>query len=463
MADIDASITISTRNDNLQATVDFSPHEGFGKPLTVEDVLSRLSEAGISAGIHMDNIRTMCASTRPLKGVVVAVAIKPGVGDNGRIEPYVSMRKRAQAREREDGSVDYHDLGEIISVSRGQKLYRRIPPTLGKPGYDVMGNEISGLLGKDIRIVLGNGTEFDAQDADLVIASMEGELILKNGLYHISELHEVKGDVDYSTGNIKFKGSVKIGGTVRSGFTVEAGGSIRINGSVEDATVIGGNDVTVLGGFAGTGQGVVKAGRDAFLKFVENQRVDAERDIILREVSYHSRLRAGHSIIAREGKGTIVGGRAEANFSIEALRFGSSACVPTVIKTGIDPALAERLKNLDGEIAMTGESQEKLEQNILFLYKMKFEHGQLPPYKAALLEKLEAARKNIPEKLELLSSDKEELLNNKESIDKAFASADIAVYPKVRVYVGHQFLAVEDTMSASTFKIFEGEVIRLSK
>jgi hypothetical protein len=62
-----------------------------------------------------------------------------------------------------------------------------------------------------------------------------------------------------------------------------------------------------------------------------------------------------------------------------------------------------------------------------------------------------------------LSSDKEELLNNKESFDKAFASADIAVYPKVRVYVGHQFFAVEDTMGPSTFKIFEGEVTPLSK
>jgi hypothetical protein len=463
MADVDASITISIKDNNLKVTADFSPHEGSGRSLTVEDVLSRLSEIGVRNGILYENIRTMCASTRPLKDMVIAEAVVPGMGENARIESYVTVNKRAKVREREDGSVDYHDLGEIVSVYKGQKLYRRLPPTLGKPGCDVMGNKISGLPGKDIRVVLGNGTAFDELDTDLVIASIDGELILRSGVLHVSELHEVHDDVDFSTGNIKYKGSIRISGTVRAGFTVEAGGNIQVNGNIEDATVIGGNDVTVMGGFAGTGQGIVKAGRDVFIKFVENQRVEAGRDIILTGVSYHAQLRAGRSIVARGGKGTIVGGQAEAKYSVEASRFGSTACVPTLIKMGINPALAERLKGIDEEIARTNETFDKFEQSIVFLYKMKIDNGQLPQDKAALLDKLEAAKKGIPEKLERLNSEKRKLLRDQKDVVKAFVSADIAVYPKVRIYVGNQFLSVEDTLGPSIFKMFEGEVIWLAK
>lgn len=463
MTDADASVTISKANNNLKATSDFHPHEGSGKPLTVEEIVSRLSEAGITTGLLMDNIRRMCASTRPLKGIVVAKAVKPGAGENARIETYVSVSGRNRAQEREDGSVDFHDLGEISSVDKGRKLYRRIPPAVGKPGYDVMGNEISGLPGKDIRVVLGNGMAFDEQDPNLVIASIEGELILKNGVLHISEFHAVKGDVDFSTGNIKFKGSIRIGGAVRAGFSVEAGGNIQINGNIEDATVISGNDITVSGGFAGTGQGRVKAGRDVFLKFVENQRVDAGRDIIISGVSYHAQLCAGRSVIARGGKGTIIGGLAEAGHSIEASRFGSVACVPTVIKVGVDPVLAERLKDIEEDIAKTMKSHDKLEQSIVFLQKMKIERGQLPPDKAALLEKLESARKVIPEKLEQLADQRGKLFSGREGVEKAFASADVAVYPKVRVCIENQFLPVEDTLGPSKFKTFEGKVIRLSR
>ncbi len=463
MADVDATITISIAANSLKATADFTPAEGEGKHISVEEAMRIIADSGVVAGVSEDNVRTLCASTRPLRSVIIAEAIRPGIGENARIEPYVNISKRAAAKERDDGSVDYHDLGEITSVGKDQQLYRRIPPQFGNPGTDVCGRDIPGLPGKDIRIVLGNGTVIDENDPDLVVSTLEGEIILKNGVLHISELHEVKGDVDFSTGNVVFKGSVKINGTVRAGFSVEAGGSIQINGNVEDATVIGGTDVTILGGLVGNGQGFVKAGRDVFLKFVENQHVDAERDIFLNGVAYHAHLRAGRSIIAKGGKGTIVGGEASAKYSVDASRFGSVACVPTIIKTGIDPALAERLKALDDDIAQTRETSEKIEQSIIFVYKIKIDKGQLPPDKAALLEKLETARKGLPEKLEQLQEQRSHIMNDQESIEKAYASADIGVFPKVRVYIGNQFITVEDTLGPSSFRMFEGDVIRLSK
>lgn len=464
MPDIDAGIKIHVSDNGHKATADYTPAEGMGIHLTVSGVSEKLAEMGITTGIKEDSIRHLCESSRPLKGYLLAEAIAPGVGENARIEQYVSISKRSRAKERDDGGVDFRDLGEITSVARGQKLFRRIPPTRGTPGRDIRGAEIPGILGKDIRVVIGEGTAFDETDPDVVISTAEGELLMRNGVLHISEIHEVKGDVDYSTGNVKFLGSVRIGGTVRSGFSCEAGGSVQINGNVEDATVIAGADVTVMGGFAGTGQGLIKTGRDVFLKFIENQRVESGRDIVLNGIAYHACLSAGRSVIVKGAKSTIVGGGTVAKHSVEATRFGSVACVPTVIKIGVDPTLAERLKLLDEEIAQTRESAAKLEQSVVFLYKQKIErNGQLPEEKAALLEKLELIRKDIPEKLERLTAQKEKLLGEQESVEKAFASADAGVFPKVKVFIGNQWIANEDTLGPSVFRLFEGNVIRLSK
>ncbi len=464
MADIDAAIEIHTTSANLRATADYTPSEGAGELLTVGTVLEKLSELGITHGIQMDAIKYVCESTRSLKAVVIAEAVAPGVGENARIEQYVSISKRSKAVEREDGSVDYRDLGEITSVSKGQNLFRRIPPTVGAPGIDITGTEIPGLLGKDIKVIPGNGTAFDESDPDLVVAVAEGELIFKGGVLHVSEIHDVKGDVDYSSGNLKFLGSIRIKGSVKAGFTVEAGGSVQVNGNVEDATIIAGSDITVMGGFAGTGQGLIQASRDVFIKFVENQRVEAGRDIILNGISYHSILRAGRSILAKCSNGTIVGGTAEAKFAVEACRFGSVACVPTTIRVGIDPTLAERMKAIDEEIAQTQESHDKLEQSVIYLYKMKIDRGgQLPPDKAALLQKLELVRKGIPDRLERLKEQKQSLLQEQENVEKASAQADASVFPKVRVYIGNQWVGNEDTLGPSVYRIFEGDIIRLSK
>lgn len=464
MPDIDAKISIHLASNNQRATADYFPPEGEGKRLTAEDIRSRLSELEITHGIKDDAIEYICESSRPLKAFLLAEAVLPTAGENARFEQYISISKRKKAAEKENGSVDFRDLGEITSVSAGQQLFRRIPPTIGSPGIDIKGSEIPGLPGKDFTLVPGRGTRIDENDTDLVVSEIEGELIFKDGVLLVTEIHTVNGDIDFSTGNLQFKGSVKISGSVCSGFSIEAGGSVQINGNVEDATVISTVDVTILGGFAGTGQGKIKAGRDVFLKFTENQHVEAGRDIILTGISYHATLRAGRSILVKGAKGAIVGGQSEAKYSIEAVRFGSSACVPTVIKTGIDPMLAERLKNIDEELAQTKAAHEKLEQSIIFIYKIKIDrNGQLPPDKQALLEKLEAARKAIPGKMDSLTAQKESLLRDQENISNAYITADLGVFPKVRVFIGNQWIAIEDNLGPSTFRMFEGEIIRISK
>jgi len=461
---LDAKIEFRVSDNKMKVVANYVPARGTGKDVSVDEALAQLESMGVTTGILRDRIALLCGSDRPMRNVVVAEGIPPQKGEKARIISYFEINKRRRAVEREDGSVDFHDLGEIASAKAGQELYRKVPPTTGEPGKDVFGNEIPGLPGKDLRIVLGRGTELDKDDPNLVRASYDGEIIVNKGIVQISKVHKVDGDVDFSTGNVKFSGSVKIKGTVKSGFKVEAEGDIEIGGNVENAEIIGINDVIIHGGFTGNGDGRVSAGRDVILKFVENQKIEAERDIIISGPSYHAHLKAGRSILSQGAQSVIVGGESEAKISIEARKLGSEAGAKTVLRVGVDPKLFDMLKQVEDEISMTKESQEKIEKSVVFLYRQKIDNnGVLPPDKQKLLDELEKTKDNLPLKLKMLEEKKERLLSEQEELGNAYISADVGVYPKVRIYFGQQWMSVDDTLGPSTFKLVKGEIARISK
>ncbi len=57
---------------------------------------------------------------------------------------------------------------------------------------------------------------------------MEGKPCVKSNIFYVYQVHEVKGDVDISTGNITFVGDVVVQGSVKEGMKVEAGNSVEI-------------------------------------------------------------------------------------------------------------------------------------------------------------------------------------------------------------------------------------------
>ncbi|MBN1293414.1 MAG: DUF342 domain-containing protein [Candidatus Latescibacteria bacterium] len=464
MPNVDASVKFKVTDKNFKVVASYTPYYGEGNELTVDDVLRQLESLKVTHGIKHDIIKNMCESNRPLPSVIIAEGTKPQLGEKARIETLTEIKRESKVVEDKDGKIDFKNLGDISSAVVGQELYRKIPPTIGATGIDVYGNVIPGLPGKDLKLVTGYGTIVDENDPNLVRAKIAGEIQIIKGVLQISDIHYVKGDVNYESGNIKFNGNVKIDGAVMSGFKIEADGSIEIRGNVEDADVIAGNDVIIAGGCAGSGHGMIQAGRDVYVKFVENQTIKADRDIFINGDSYHANLVAGRSISAKGKKSVIVGGQAEAKISVSASQLGSVACTPTVIKVGIDPKFAERLRVIEEEIKNSKESFEKLEKSIVFLYKLKIDNkGQLPPEKDALLIKLETAKKTLPEKISTFEKLKEELLEEQKDIEKAFTMAHVGVYPKVKVYIGNQWITIDDNLGPSQFRIVDGDVVRLSK
>ncbi|MFC1552932.1 FapA family protein, partial [Candidatus Latescibacterota bacterium] len=238
-----------------------------------------------------------------------------------------------------------------------------------------------------------------------------------------------------------------------------------IIGNVEDAKIVSGSDVIVHGGCAGSGEGYIIAQRDVIVKFVENQHIEAKRDIIINGESFHATLQAGRSLSVKGKKGAIVGGVCEVKASLETDYLGSVACPPTIIKLGVDPKLIEKLNFYDSETEKSEGSLEKIEKSVLFLYRQKVDApgGILPQEKQALLDKLEVAKKALPDKLEKLNAEKIKLLKEQKELDKVFAIANTAVFPKVQVYIGNQYITIDDNLGPSRFQLIGSEVTRTSK
>ena len=120
-------------------------------------------------------------------------------------------------------------------------------------------------------------------------------------------MYEIRGDVDFSSGNINFIGDVTISGGVTSGFEVKAGGDIEVDGVVESARVESGGNITLHKGIAGAEKGMIQADGAITARFIENARVMAGGDVTVSDAIIQSIVWSGASVRCEGKRGTIVG------------------------------------------------------------------------------------------------------------------------------------------------------------
>lgn len=228
---------------------------------TEQMLLYALARNRIVFGIKEDAIIDFVANAKYDTDLVVAEALPPESGIDGKIEIEVNMDPDATPKVDEFGKSDYRDIKSFVMVKKGQVLAKRYPPKEGKPGKSVYGEEIKSQIGKDVSLPGGKNTEI-SKDGQWLSASKEGIVFMDSNLICIGEMLSISGDVDFSVGNIKYTGDVVIRGNVKPGFIVESEGNIEIHGEVESAKVISRK------GFITIGRGVI--GKEDTLIFGAN-------------------------------------------------------------------------------------------------------------------------------------------------------------------------------------------------
>lgn len=257
----DATVEIKIDDDDMTASAEITTALG-GKNLSPTDIVSAAQASGIKKGFVKEGLVNLAQQSLDepagviIKGVI-ALGKPPINGKNARIKQLVqcAQDRILRPKEREDGSVDMRDLGDIICVRIGEPLAQIIPLTEGIKGYTVTGVVLEPNPGEDIQITAGEGTVISPKNKNVLISTLIGlPRSIENGM-EIDEVYKLK-NVDVTTGHIKFEGSVIIDGDVCEGMKVFAKGDISIGGFVESAQLEAGGDITIVGGIIGKKQEV---------------------------------------------------------------------------------------------------------------------------------------------------------------------------------------------------------------
>ena len=342
----DASITLSIDNEQMSATAEIKTALG-GKHLSAKAILDAAKDFGIKKGFSKEDLIKLAqkaAKAEPGSEVKRQIALGKEAknGKDGMIQPLVqcAQTRILRPKEREDGSVDMRDMGDIICVKIGDPLAKKLPPTPGLKGYKVTGEALEPEPGEDIDLVAGEGTEVSPKDEDVIISKLVGlPRFIENGV-EVDEVYQIK-NVDISTGHIKFTGAVVIEGDVAEGMKVIASGDITVGGFVESATLESGSDITIAGGIIGRKQDVentsvkdikmsanIRAKGNLYAKYCQYAEIHCDSDIRIENQLMHSDVNTkGRLWVGTEDKanGKLIGGHINAGTSVHAGIVGATA------------------------------------------------------------------------------------------------------------------------------------------
>lgn len=350
----DAEISISIDDAGMQALLSIGPPQGLGRGAYFQDIENRLSKMNVVRGIDRIRIREAIKQAneqlKPVQQWQIARGKPAKHGKNGLIEwickPALGKKFYTIG---EDGAVDFYNLQAFSQVPESEHLVSVQFPTQGMNGFDIHGHVLEGKAGKPAAIQAGDNIRVENDGRDW-FSTCAGRYRYENEILSVSEVLEIKGDVDFSIGNIDFRGDVVVRGSVLDEFKISATGSVTIVGSVEAADISAGKDIEVKKGIFGKELGAVSAQRDIIVGFLQNADVRAGRDIAVGTQILNSQVCAVRNIELRSGKGAIVGGVCIAGHAIVSRVIGAEYGTRTEIEAGFDFTVMETMTTLSAKM-----------------------------------------------------------------------------------------------------------------
>jgi uncharacterized protein (DUF342 family) len=438
---VNAEATVTIAPNGLEASIRIKPPENGGTNLSQIMLKLFLAKNRVVFGVDDELLKSLGEKPVYHTDFVVARGIPSENGADAELIYHVETNRQLKPKEREDGSVDFKDLGTIQDIKKGDLLCEKIPANPGTAGTDVRGGKLPFIAGKDKNLPEGKNTVSDEEKLKLY-AAVDGHVSVLGGKITILDTFVVNGNVSNETGNIDFTGSVVVRGDVSQGFSVKATGDITVEGVVEAAKIKTGGVLVIRGGFLGGDSGMLEVEGNTVCRFIEGGQASIKGDL---ETTYimNAVIKCGGTVNLT-GKGLIRGGYVSARTSVTANFLGSpkASSANTVIDIGNDPFLQgqyEELskeaeshkKNIAGLEAMIGPMEKAKQAGYLTLDKIK----QLEKA-VQLLEGLKPAYLDITESLELLKS-------QMEALGRGMVNVKKTAYTGLKIIIGSESLILQ--------------------
>lgn len=213
-------------------------------PFTVGEIKEELTKNNVIYGIIEENFGQLVKGTGEKVLIAEGTPVLNDISDTIDIKFKTSSDLSNLVADK-TGNIDFKNIGAVEAVKKGDILAVKIIGEEGHDGIDVYNKTYKRKLAKNVVINAGKGCI--KQDEYTMVAAMDGKPCVRNNLFQVFQIHEVKADVDMSTGNVKFIGDVVVNGSVKEGMEVECGNSLEVRKNVERATLIAKGDIDVKG------------------------------------------------------------------------------------------------------------------------------------------------------------------------------------------------------------------------
>ena len=432
--------------DKLYAWVIVFPPVGPGQELSRELLLRTMLAQSISFGVDERLVDRLSHDEERYFHLFLIARGKPAFdGENGNIVDYFPRSIDRVLEADEYGQVDYTNLNLIRNVKQGQEICRLIQPTEGNPGRTVLDQEIPAKSGRPVPLPKGRNTEI-SEDGLTLIASMAGHVEFTGRSFQVKPVLDIQGDVDFSTGDINFIGDINIEGDVLSGFTIRAMGNIHVGGVVEaGSSVESGGDLVVVKGILGDGTTIVRSHRGVFSKYIENATVYA-RENLQTDCIINGSIYCDGEVVARSGRGCIMGGRIWAAKMVNARTVGSQSEVRTSIALGGLPCT-----NFEREIV-----QKELKDLEMELEKLECQPDSA--VRSSILGKTRMKLSVAELKLKQLEEDLADIKLTLKDVESGRLECSTA-YPGTEISFGDEILRLRHETHQCVVKMVCGEIV----
>lgn len=342
----------------------FPPSSPEGK-LRADSIGKALQDANITSGIDSTAVVRLFQEDSYFQLIPVAAGTPAIEGESGKVIEHYPRKLQMEIKVDENGVADYRSLNYVQMIEPGRVICDIVPPKEGVPGLRVDGKVIEPKPVKPAKLPAGSNTAV-TEDGLHLAATLEGHLEFVGGAFHVRPVLEVKGDVDYATGNIEFRGDVHIRGDVRENFCVRATGTVTIDGLVEAATIEAGGDLTITCGVLGDNRALIKSGGSIRAKYLESCVTYAGK-CVYADCIMSSQVFSDDAIDVTTGRGTVIGGALTAAHTVKARIIGCQSGRKTEITLGVLPYAQETMLNHEADLSLVREEIKTLEKNLAYL------------------------------------------------------------------------------------------------
>lgn len=441
--------------DNMAVIVRFYPPSVHGEKITEKEFISDLAFNNIRFGIKEEEIKRFFDNRRYCEDIVVAEGKLPRHGTDAYIEYYFNTDLRVRPTLKDDGSVDFFHLNTINHCKKGDIIARLFPADPGEPGMNVLGDKVKPRDVKNKALKYGRNIAL-SEDKLTMTSEVNGHVTLVDDKVFVSDVFSVE-NVDNATGNIDYDGSVQINGNICANFSVKAKGNIEVQGVVEGAYVESGGDIIIARGMNGMNKGVLKAGGNVVVKFLENSTVTAG-GYVSAESILHSTVQAGSEVTVSGKHGFITGGRVSALNQVTVKTLGSPMGADTIIEVGADPVMKLRIQELQKNIAEATKVLKSLHP-LLKATQQKLARGvKLPPDQIQYLKAMIKLDQMKTEEVEAHTKEIENIQNSLSNCSSAQVIVTGTVFRGTRIGIGDLSMVVQSEMKYCRFIVSDGDM-----